>query len=45
MNKIYRVIWNTTLGVWQCVSELTLAKGKTKTIKENNLNHQWEGGS
>lgn len=30
MNKVYRVIWNATLGLWQCVSELAIAKGKTK---------------
>jgi len=29
MNKIYKVIWNATLGTWVAVSEL--AKGKTKT--------------
>ncbi|MEG0343160.1 MAG: ESPR domain-containing protein, partial [Acinetobacter sp.] len=27
MNKIYKVIWNATLGTWVAVSEL--AKGKT----------------
>ncbi|WP_082985090.1 ESPR domain-containing protein [Gallibacterium genomosp. 3] len=31
MNKIYKVIWNSTLGIWQCVSELTSAKGKSKS--------------
>ncbi|OBX04382.1 hypothetical protein QV06_06930 [Gallibacterium genomosp. 3] len=34
MNKIYRVVWNATLGLWQCVSELTPAKGKTKSSKK-----------
>lgn len=29
MNKIYRVIWNTSLGAWVAVSEM--AKGKTKS--------------
>ncbi|WP_082985617.1 ESPR domain-containing protein [Gallibacterium genomosp. 3] len=33
MNKIYRVVWNTTLGLWQCVSELARAKGKSTTTK------------
>ena len=31
MNKIYKVIWNVTLGTWVAVSEL--AKGKTKASK------------
>ena len=31
MNKIYKVIWNATLGTWVAVSEL--AKGKTKASK------------
>lgn len=29
MNKIYKVIWNATLGTWVAVSEM--AKGKTKS--------------
>lgn len=29
MNKIYRVIWNASLGAWVAVSEL--AKGKSKS--------------
>lgn len=38
MNKIYRVIWNATLGLWQCVSELSksnrsLNKDKSSVIK------------
>ncbi|WP_082985057.1 ESPR domain-containing protein [Gallibacterium genomosp. 3] len=33
MNKIYRVIWNAVLGVWQCVSELSRAKGKSSASK------------
>ena len=32
MNKIYKVIWNATLGTWVAVSEL--AKGKTKSSNE-----------
>ncbi|OBW91826.1 autotransporter-associated beta strand repeat-containing protein, partial [Gallibacterium anatis] len=31
MNKIYRVIWNAAKGVWQCVSEFAIAKGKSKS--------------
>ncbi|KGQ56327.1 hypothetical protein IE01_06925, partial [Gallibacterium anatis DSM 16844 = F 149] len=34
MNKIYRVVWNATLGVWQCVSELATSKGKTKSSRQ-----------
>ncbi|OBX08712.1 autotransporter-associated beta strand repeat-containing protein, partial [Gallibacterium genomosp. 3] len=34
MNKIYRVVWNAALGVWQCVSELATSKGKTKSSKQ-----------
>ena len=33
MNHIYRVIFNTALGVWQCVSEIARAKGKSKSSK------------
>lgn len=33
MNKSYRVIFNHATGVYQCVSELAKAKGKTKSIK------------
>lgn len=29
MNKVYRVIWNASIGAWVAVSEL--AKGKTKS--------------
>ncbi len=35
MNKIYKVIWNTTLGTWVAVSEL--AKGKTKASKVTGI--------
>ena len=31
MNKIFRVIWNHTTQSWVAVSELTSAKGKTKS--------------
>lgn len=33
MNKIYKVIWNATLGTWVAVSEI--AKGKTKSGVKN----------
>jgi autotransporter adhesin len=39
MNKIYKVIWNATSGVWIAVSEL--AKGKTKssiTLARHRIN-------
>lgn len=29
MNKVYKVVWNASLGVWVAVSEIV--KGKTKT--------------
>ncbi|WP_080684252.1 ESPR domain-containing protein [Acinetobacter nosocomialis] len=29
MNKIYKVIWNASLGIWVAVSEI--AKGHSKT--------------
>lgn len=35
MNKIYKVIWNVTLGTWVAVSEL--AKGKTKSSVSLNV--------
>lgn len=28
MNKIYKIVWNASLGAWVAVSEI--AKGKTK---------------
>lgn len=31
MNKVYKVIWNATLGVWVAVSEVSKSKTKTKT--------------
>ncbi|MDQ8936371.1 ESPR-type extended signal peptide-containing protein, partial [Acinetobacter rudis] len=34
MNKVYRVIWNASTGVWVAVSELATAKGKSsKSVK------------
>lgn len=35
MNKIYKVIWNATLGIWVAVSEV--AKGKTKSSKVTKI--------
>ncbi|NOL50548.1 ESPR-type extended signal peptide-containing protein, partial [Pelistega europaea] len=37
MNKIYRVVWNATLGLWQCVSELARAKGKSTTTQVTSV--------
>ncbi len=31
MNRSYRVIFNRALGVWQCVSEITKARGKSSS--------------
>jgi filamentous hemagglutinin family protein len=33
LNRIFRVVWNVTLGVWQVASEHTRGKGKTKTTR------------
>lgn len=33
MNQVYRVIYNRSLGVWQCVAETAKAQGKSKSIK------------
>ena len=33
MNKVYRVIWNASLGAWVAVSELAKSQGKTKSVK------------
>ncbi|MDO5666651.1 MAG: ESPR domain-containing protein [Alcaligenaceae bacterium] len=32
MNKIFRVLWNNSLGLWQCVSELVSAQGKKNKL-------------
>lgn len=37
MNKIYKVVWNTALGTWVAVSELTKSKGKSKSFKVSNI--------
>ncbi|WP_323052801.1 ESPR domain-containing protein [Acinetobacter sp. WCHAc060025] len=31
VNKIYRVIWNTSLGIWMAVSELAKSNTKSKS--------------
>ncbi|MBR7739920.1 ESPR domain-containing protein [Acinetobacter nosocomialis] len=36
MNKIYKVIWNASLGIWVAVSEI--AKGHSKT--RSHLRHK-----
>ncbi|TCM66655.1 trimeric autotransporter adhesin, partial [Acinetobacter calcoaceticus] len=33
MNKIYRVIWNASIGAWVAVSELAKSQTKTKSLK------------
>ncbi|EPF75676.1 ESPR domain-containing protein [Acinetobacter rudis] len=29
MNKVYRIVWNASLGAWVAVSELAKLKGKS----------------
>ena len=33
MNKVYRVIWNASLGAWVVVQETAKSQGKTKSVK------------
>ncbi|NNP67396.1 ESPR-type extended signal peptide-containing protein, partial [Acinetobacter sp. Ac_5812] len=33
MNKVYKLVWNASIGVWVAVSELAKSKVKSKTIK------------
>ena len=33
MNRIYRIVWNTSIGAWVAVSENAKSKTKTKTVK------------
>jgi len=33
MNRMFRVIWNASMGVWQAVSEASKGRGKTKSVK------------
>ncbi|WP_276203483.1 ESPR-type extended signal peptide-containing protein, partial [Acinetobacter venetianus] len=37
MNKVYKVVWNASLGIWVAVSEI--AKGKTKSSCLNEEQH------
>ncbi|MEB5477941.1 ESPR-type extended signal peptide-containing protein [Acinetobacter pollinis] len=37
MNKIYKIVWNASLGTWIAVSELAKSKTKTKTIGSATL--------
>ncbi len=37
MNKIYKVIWNATLGTWVAVSELAKGKAKSKSSKIQSI--------
>src|SRR5690606_33899935 len=45
MNKVYRVVWNAVLGVWQVASELVKSHGKTKSRKAIGLAIGIAGGS
>ncbi|HEY8608061.1 MAG TPA: filamentous hemagglutinin N-terminal domain-containing protein [Noviherbaspirillum sp.] len=33
LNRIFRVVWNASLGVWQVASEIARSKGKTKASR------------
>ncbi|EOR06044.1 hypothetical protein F896_02502, partial [Acinetobacter genomosp. 15BJ] len=33
MNKVYKLVWNASMGVWVAVSELAKSRVKSKTIK------------
>ena len=33
MNRIYRIVWNASIGAWVAVSENAKSKTKTKTVK------------
>ncbi|WP_310568480.1 filamentous hemagglutinin N-terminal domain-containing protein, partial [Hydrogenophaga sp.] len=33
MNRVFRVVWNASLGVWQVASEITRSRGKTKSTR------------
>lgn len=33
MNHAYKLIWNTTLNLWQCASEITRSRGKSGSTK------------
>ncbi|OIG53749.1 ESPR domain-containing protein [Acinetobacter nosocomialis] len=36
MNKIYKVIWNASLGIWVAVSEIAKGHSKTRSQRTNN---------
>ncbi|MDP7776566.1 ESPR-type extended signal peptide-containing protein [Acinetobacter nosocomialis] len=36
MNKIYKVIWNASLGIWVAVSEIAKGHSKTRSQRINN---------
>ncbi|MFV5368814.1 ESPR-type extended signal peptide-containing protein, partial [Acinetobacter junii] len=42
MNKVYKVVWNASLGIWVAVSEL--AKGKTKSSLKKDLANEINNG-
>jgi len=33
MNRVFRVVWNASLGVWQVAAEITRSRGKTKSTR------------
>ena len=33
INRLFRVVWNATLCVWQVASEITRSRGKTKSSR------------
>ncbi|WP_197495446.1 ESPR domain-containing protein [Gallibacterium salpingitidis] len=33
MNHAYKLIWNTTLNLWQCASEITRSRGKSGSTR------------
>ncbi|MBF7684179.1 hypothetical protein I2F27_12850, partial [Acinetobacter sp. B5B] len=37
MNKVYKIVWNASLGAWVAVSELAKSKTKTKTVGSASL--------
>ncbi|MBK0063661.1 MULTISPECIES: ESPR domain-containing protein [unclassified Acinetobacter] len=34
MNKVYKVVWNASLGAWVAVSELAKSRSKSKSVKK-----------
>ena len=33
MNKVYKLVWNASLGIWVAVSELAKSRTKSKRLK------------